>query len=69
MSEKKLSKKDKIQIWSEVENEGLGYWCQNYGSEYLETEIGPLLLLVRVSLNKLDKIISSFEEFVNEEGP
>jgi len=70
MSDKKLkqlTKKEKAQIWAEIDNEGLGYWCQNYGEALNGTEWEPFVTQARVALDKLDEMYSSFEEFAAEE--
>lgn len=67
MKFKKLSKKQKEQFFGEIENEGLGYWCQNYGDGFEGTEIEYLAKQVRPLLDRLDEIFAECEESMPEE--
>lgn len=60
---KTLNKNDKVQIWSEVNSEGLGYWIQNYGDQFIGIEYESLVKQTREGLDKLDELISSFEHY------
>ena len=50
-----LSEENAEQLWSEIENEGLGYWVQHYG--YKGTEDPKLVELcekAKLAMNELD---------------
>lgn len=51
----KLSEEEAEQLWSEIENEGFGYWVQHYGYEGTEDpELIQLCKQAKQALNKLD---------------
>ena len=42
------------QLWGEINNEGLGYWVQNYGYEGDDTELERLSKEAQVAMDALD---------------
>lgn len=58
---RQLTDQEKIQIWAEIDNEGLGYWIQNYSSAFDGTEYEALVRQTQVGINELETLISSFE--------
>lgn len=67
MKLKKLTDSQKAQIWEEIDGQGLDYWVQNYGSEYKNTELGPLLISLKNDLDTLESIVQGFEEYVGSD--
>ena len=42
------------QLWGEIENQGFGYWIQNYGYEGEDKELERLSKEAQVAMDKLD---------------
>ena len=52
-----------LQLFSNIDNEGLGYWVQNYGYKGEDKKLERLCQEARTALNKLDSYIEGiFEE-------
>lgn len=50
-----LTEEQKEQIGAEIDNEGLGYWVQNYGNfEGDDQELKELIQKAREAINKLE---------------
>jgi hypothetical protein len=55
---------DVEQLWNEIENEGLGYWIQNYGYKGEDKELENLCKEARLAMNKLDNYTQElFDKF------
>lgn len=50
------------QLWSEIDNEGLGYWVQNYGYKGEDKELQRLCKEARAALTALDCYLESVFE-------
>lgn len=49
-----MNYEDAEQLWNEIENEGLGYWVQNYGYEGEDNELEMLCKEAKKAMNALD---------------
>ena len=49
-----MNYEDAEQLWNEIENEGLGYWVQNYGYEGEDKELEMLCKEAKKAMNALD---------------
>lgn len=64
---RELTKKEKVQIWCKADNEGIGYYVQNYArADFQGTYEEALIMQVRDGLNKIEALIGTFEEFVSD---
>lgn len=54
-----LSEEDAHQLFGEIDNQGFGYWIQNYGYEDSKTDpqLVKLCEEARTAMNKLDRYI------------
>ena len=53
-----LTEEQKEQIGAEIDNEGLGYWVQNYGNfEGDDQELKELIQKAREAINKLESYL------------
>ncbi len=50
---------DAEQLFNEIDNEGLGYWVQNYGYKGEDKELERLCQEARTALNKLDAYVEN----------
>jgi hypothetical protein len=58
------TEEDVEQLWNEIENEGLGYWIQNYGYKGEDKELENLCKEARLAMNKLDNYTQElFDKF------
>lgn len=53
-----LTEEQKEQIGAEIDNEGLGYWVQNYGNfEGDDQELKELIQKAKEAMNKLESYL------------
>ena len=58
-----MNLEDAEQLFGEIDNEGLGYWVQNYGYNGEDKELERLCKEARIALNALDDYLENiFEE-------
>lgn len=48
------TEEDVEQLWSEIENEGFGYWIQNYGYKGEDKELERLCKEAEKAMNNLE---------------
>lgn len=49
-----MNREDAEQLWSEIENQGFGYWVQHYGYEGEDKELKRLCEEAQVAMDALD---------------
>jgi len=58
-----MNYEDAEQLWNEIENEGLGYWVQNYGYDGEDKKLEDLCKDAELALNSLDRYLQNiFDE-------
>ena len=58
-----MNYEDAEQLFGEIDNEGLGYWVQNYGYKGEDKELERLCKEARTALNALEAHVETiFEE-------
>lgn len=59
----KLSQEEAEQLFAEIDNEGFGYWIENYGYRGVEDpELRALCLATNYSMSKLREYIDTIWE-------
>jgi hypothetical protein len=57
-----LDYEEAMQLFSEIENEGFGYWVQNYGYKGKDKELVRLCKEAETALNNLESYIENIYE-------
>lgn len=58
------TEEDVEQLWNEIENEGFGYWVQNYGYEGEDKELESLCEEAKLAMNRVESYTQNlFDKF------
>ena len=57
-----MEAKEALQLFAEIDNEGLGYWVQNYGYHGRDKELKSLCREVQKAMDALDGYIQNIFE-------